>query len=1269
MAEYIPFGTVTENLDHRTLHQNKDWIEASARLYHANHGVLPKMEDVESYSGDTLAQKLADYGLMQMAGFNYNIVDQGIDTYTITQKADQRTKEAFVYMMDQYDNVDSSWHTAKQAGWEMATDFTNWVGLGTLGTAAFAGASAKFAGKQAVKKALMAKVKKEAPTPPNLMGSVKRAGMIAGAEGAAHGAAYDTLKQSVRLDAGAQEEFSYKSLALNTGIGFGAGAVFGTGIDFGMSKLGARKAQKQFDAHVKDLDEKAKAILKEAQAQEGKAPVKTKDSTDGTPVKNEDVIPQERTIENPEGKPLRVERQNFILVEGAGKDLVAKNVRIDERALSNDIAENGYEAIDRLLEELDNLELSSENWLKLKTDSNTVNRIFQDEDNLLTAQLMREDLTPEETSNLFAAWERNQANLRIMDAAAQHLNSGSGAQLQVSKLRYKLNKGIDFDDGSEAAEKEIMKAKRDVLRDTRRKTENDYNRKIQKLFDEDTPDSVQKALDLNMEKHQKLTELDAQIEQNFTDYDKFNKFMDKYVEMAISGVFSPATVIINTVWPTLKTYTYPMMDFMLRSPLSREKFSRTIQVYSQMFAATAAARNSAVNAFNLNQTTLTADFSRFMDGGIKVKGRAADIARVFPRLLGATDAYVQEVAAAGYLAGDAFDGLISEGVQRGLKGKKLKKYIDNNIEARIREGYDDNITANKLKPIYEKGIALGKKGEALDKYVQTTVNKMGRDGLKTLGNTRKVDELRKEADAIIRKGDKEAAKIIKEGGSKKAAQAVRDNAKKEAKLKNEHADRLVKTNEASLEYVQTLLYKKEFRKGQKGVAGAVESGAKWLEEAHRKHPIMKLFGNLFFRTPAWVFQESLRLTPAINMILPTFRRDLAGVNGFQAQARAQTELAVGTFLMMFVTTKWAQGEIKGSANKDFTKVGEQEVSGIGALQIELGDEGKAFDYRRWEPFRIPMTIWINALDGYMAQRDAINRQEAEDTIDDNTKKAFGIAMATMISAFKDSGLFTGIVDTIKAGVRTTGTLSSDDPDSGEKALNILGDTAVKKLLMPIPSSIKKGQVIAGGGEMIAPVNAQQRFLASFVPQAQSIPRKYDIFGNVRKVDNPWSAFNPFYYTTPEQRRAGRSDQEMQINDWIDTLEQQGYGNFTRSLYKSSQLPDVDLREVNTRSKDGREVSVYDAMMIELNSTGRKRNLINALMQQVKSPLSLGSPFDKRYNGQPVSEASRLISEAKREALAAIIARDPRLVDYQRQVQIKQGRNISGFTAPPPKFKE
>ena len=66
MSEYTPYGTVVQNLDHRTLKNNGDWLEASARLYAASHnGKKPKFEDVRNYSGDTFAEKLADYGLMR----------------------------------------------------------------------------------------------------------------------------------------------------------------------------------------------------------------------------------------------------------------------------------------------------------------------------------------------------------------------------------------------------------------------------------------------------------------------------------------------------------------------------------------------------------------------------------------------------------------------------------------------------------------------------------------------------------------------------------------------------------------------------------------------------------------------------------------------------------------------------------------------------------------------------------------------------------------------------------------------------------------------------------------------------------------------------------------------------------------------------------------------------------------------------------------------------------------------------------------------------
>ena len=975
--------------------------------------------------------------------------------------------------------------------------------------------------------------------------------------------------------------------------------------------------------------------------------VKTADEAPApkTTVKDETIIPQRETIENPDAKPKVVKDEvNFILIKGASKELGAAVINTKE--LSEEIAKNGQAAIDKLLEELDNVSLTQSQWDQLKGETNQVSKYFKIEDAKLTKILMKDDLHPEHRAKVMEAYKQNQRNMALSGAAADHLNSYSGRQLELAKKQKLIRQGMD-EAGNEASEKALRIAKRDTLRGQRQKVENQYNRQIQQLFDEGTPESYQKALDLNAQKNAKLTELDLQIDENLSRYDKFNRAVDKYVEASISGVFSPATVVINTVWPTIKTYTYPMLDQIMRNPASLEKWRRTGKVYWHMFAATEAARNAFVNAYRFEQTTLTADFARFMDGGIKiggnkVVGKAGGAMRAFPRLLGATDAYVQEVASVGYLAGDAFDGLLSEGMELGLKGDKLKRFIDKNIKDRIQEGYDDSLNALKLKPIVEKGKANGLKGEALDKFVQKEVNRAGKGGLKTLGNKRKVAELRAEGDKLKAKGDNKAAKIA-----------------------YDHADRLEKTNEASLEYVQTLLYKKDFKKGEEGmIAGTLETGAKLLEDLHRKHPIAKLFGNLFFRTPAWVFQESMRLTPMINTIMPQFRNDLGGVNGIQRQARAQTELAVGTTLMMYVTSKWAQGEIKGSANKDFTMTGEQEVSGLGALQIELGDEGTAYDYRRYEPLRIPITIWVNALDGYMSMNDAQNRQELDRDAMAKAQTAYGIAMATLLSAFKDSGLFTGIVDTVKAGMKLTGSLSEGDAQAQEKAGGIIGDVAMKKLLMPIPSSFKKAQGIVGGGEMIAPVNAQQRLLASFQPQAESIPRKYDIFGNVRKVDNPWSAFNPFYSTTPEQRRAGRSNDEMRVNDWINELEQAGYGNFTKPLFRSSQFPEHDLRELTT-TFDGREMSVYDAMMVQLNKD--KKPLINQLMIQVKSPLSLGSPYNKRFNGQPVEEARRLISEAKSKALQRIIDNDQNLKRMQFEDQQKQIDNKAGRQRPLPQF--
>ena len=69
MADYTPFGVVEEDLDHTELHKKRHWVEGSLRLYHVNHNALPTEQDLEDYEGNTFQEKIADYGLKQMAGF------------------------------------------------------------------------------------------------------------------------------------------------------------------------------------------------------------------------------------------------------------------------------------------------------------------------------------------------------------------------------------------------------------------------------------------------------------------------------------------------------------------------------------------------------------------------------------------------------------------------------------------------------------------------------------------------------------------------------------------------------------------------------------------------------------------------------------------------------------------------------------------------------------------------------------------------------------------------------------------------------------------------------------------------------------------------------------------------------------------------------------------------------------------------------------------------------------------------------------------------
>ena len=1228
MTEYTPFAVVEEGIDHNTLKDNRKWVEASVRLYSANHGTLPDMDKLESYDGDNLREKIAEYGLKQMAGFNFNIVDQALDTRTILD-ADQKAKEAFVYMLDQYDEVNTSWKTTGDAAWEMVTDATNWLGLITAGTGAVASQAAKAAGKQIIKKKIKDEIKR----------SLGKTAVLVGLEGAAHGAAFDVMDQAVRVDAGSQDEFSAGQTALSAGIGFAAGATLGVGVDVVATKLGNRKAQKSLEKQTKADKEKAEKMAAE-DVNEAKIDKKAREEVGDTV--DPDTAAKPLTKEEIEVEVKKVEediKANPRQDELSGKSIGSLVLR-DSRDLINVKADHivqevftNPDFVHDVIMKLEGLQLSRKAWLQLDFEFNAA-MAFLDKAAIGFMKVVRDP----KSSN--AAKKRAQAELDKLEplqarafSGMTHLNSYNGRALNIAKI----GKVLERDEyGNIKPEAYNMAFENEQLAKIK-SIESEYYPEINRLLNSKKEGDFSKGLALIKKRDEEVNIIRGTLTaESVEGLGKINKAAEQWVEASISGVFSPSTVLINTVFPMLKNYTYPLLDQIINNPLSLTQWRKMVRVYGQMFAAHSAATKSFRAAWEFEQTLLTKDPSRFLEGGIKIsgegaksvagkfiKGNLASYMRTFPRLLGATDAYNQELAAAGIVAGDAFDRLLTKGMKKGLKGNKLKKYIDDNMADEVNKAYDEKLTIDALTPVYEKGKALGLEGDKLEKYVLDNVNKLGTKTFRRLGNDRKVKELLSDAEKLRNEGKKVKGK-------------ERNKLYAEARALEKEAKELEEIGANARDYVETLLYKKEFQTDKVGIAGAMERGAKRIEQFHKDHPLAKIFGQLFFRTPAWVFHESMRLTPAINVMLPQFRNDLAGLNGVGRQARAQTEATLAFSLMMYVTTKWAQGEITGSANRDYTMIGEQETDELGALSIQIGDEGKHFDYRRYEPLRIPMTIVVNTLDGIMATRERENMGEKDDGLYDRTLAGMGIAMATFISAFQDSALFTGIVDTVTAGSRSVGAFTSDDPDAREDAWNVGRDLLMKKALMVVPSTAKKAQVAMGDNELTAPVDYQQRFLASFSPNHPSLPRKTDIFGNVRVLDNPMTVLNPFWYSTPEQRRAGRSEKEMVVHRWIDELEQKGFGNFTRSKFKSSKFPVDDLREAKI-IYNGMETDLYSAMSMELNKPHIKQPLIAELYSYATRDVQhLGNPEERKQHSWRVTKTKAAIQKAKNDALDAVI---------------------------------
>lgn len=1208
--EYTAFGQVQQDIDHTTLHENVSWVNASRDMYDRNKGVKTQAEiyeDLSGFEGDTYEQRMADYGLKQMAEYNFNLGKQALDTYQI-HNADQRSKEAFVYMMDQYDEVNSSWHTAGQAGWEMLTDATNWLGLATLGTASVAAAGVRLASKEAVVLAVknsIANNTAKLAIKTGINTSAKRAAASGAVWGGGSAVAFDNMQQNVRVDAGSQDEYDLSQTLLTGAIGLGAGAVLGTGIDLGLSKIGSKLTQRKYANEILPAHQKViKAQLEHDQQVAAK-------------IKRDLARPAKENKGKQESEFLDLDLDAAVVKIGEGL-ATSGSVGFNRLSVSAIRKKAGTK---ESIKEQDLVDAGADDMLsRLKSDPNAERLIIQEftsghrtpaqnaiisETAAKSVMLIRGEVA--EVTELLLQKDLSKTDAKFLGSYLDKLNGQeistkniydsifayNGRNLQIAQ-KY----GVSSKDKTKGLDKQtqamikVHKAELDSL-------EAKYSPKVNEAMTKGNFKELESLLKLHEAEALPVRALigETQLPKS---KQHFKKLTEQYVEASIAGVFSPSTVMVNTIWPTLKTLTYPIVDNLGNSPLALEKWALTAKTYAMMGGQVKAAFQAAKVAFKDESTYLTMDTNRFLDGGIKIKGRVAGAGRFFPRALSATDAFNQELAAAGFLTAKASENLFKEGIEAGLKGKRLKNFVDKNIEQRIKEGYDFDVGMEALKPLFAKAESL-------------TPSKL-------------ISKLKGESPEAyeVRYSEAKIAYVMKQIRTS-------PNKFKQAMFGRDAGSFKRLVDKDAVDYVEQLLYKKEFQK--EGAEGMFD----WIEKAHREHPILKLFGQLFFRTPVWVMHEAWRLTPAANALLPNFRADIAGHNGAMRQARARTEANLANAIMLWGVSKWAQGELSGSPDADWKKTAGQEVSGLQDLNVMFGDT--SVDYRKFEPFRIPLTMIANTMDSFIEVQD--KQVQGYEDVDSALMQGFGIALATTVSAFRDSALLTGVYDTFSAGTRAVTALTGDAEDRAD-AKTVVGGTLLKKGLMPFPSVIKKAFIADGQDQLTSIKTSQQRFLSLVAPNDVSIPRKYDPLGVIREVDNPAYALSPFVASSREQREGRRTKKQQYVVDHMAELERKGYGNFSNHKTRVSWM-DEDTREVYT-TYEGYKISMHDAVMLEYG----KMNAANTYYNILQRAGSLGRADKSAYYGTVVTELKKSQAAFKAKALEIVIKRDQNLLDKRNK---------------------
>ena len=1074
-------NTPDEKVNDDYLKNDDKFLEAARIVFKMNRG---RDHDANGKDSDL---DLGEYGINMMGWFNYNITKMTVDAASLASKTDEQ-KAAFLYLMESYDDLGMSWAGLGRFAVGAGTDWTTYVGIGTFGIGKGISEGAKMATKVGLKALLSKAVRNTA------------------VKGATAGATYATV-DSVNRQTVKGEGISLGETAISTGIGATIGVILPTTARVISNKIGARLKIRR--------DAKAKKLKAE------NPQVKNTEEIIEPPISKGS--PKEKVIQGeviPKGSTADVIHESLEAVVQA----VKKQSKRKPLAVSKNTGIRDTKLLIKLVEPITKLLKKA-----ATTDGVKLQKYLEDASFTVAQMSALKAVAQDAAGQLNAKWNKvYKAALKEEDPIkAKTLHAEADELEKVASPLILLDDTLGTASGRDLQARQFLRQKRELkgttiksLRESgmtlvdAKKHLSKLNDKMDRALEQDARVSKIKSennalrgkSELSEEIRIKKHELKL-IEEAYEDsllgwsgklYGKVNFGIRAFNEFVISNVFSPYTIMINTLPSVAKTVYKPALNALTQYGPTGRALRKMVSEYNAMFLMMSSARKIAAFTFKYEPgSVLTGGFDKFIeDSGPVIAGKVGRSVRFFPKSVQSIDAFFEQIHYRAYVVGKAQDVAYEDGIKAGLKGSKLTTYVKKNIEKAIKKAYTGE--TDQMDSIQRAGITRGLTGEELNIFVRAKMK------------------------------DK-----LNYGAAK---------------------------NQAGKAYVQDLLFKRGFGKGirNESTAGKLASG---YEQLIKNNPVMRIVGQLFFRTPIRVFEEAVALTPGLNMLSPRFFRDIAGKNGVDRQVTAQGNATVSLVLTGSIATLYASGNISGSGHPNYRIQKQMEDAGhMPPYSIRLLD-GSFFSYKYLDPWAFPIRVMVNSMEGvqrlHYEDEQGMNVDQGEV---ERVARYGSVAWASFTQSVADINLIQGAT-TIMDAVNKSGEPGAQDfwtKFLGEKAASPISNTYVKTRLQFQPQEK-------------SPKSAMQRFLKKWDSDDKRLANSYTTTGIPREISSPLAKLWMFDTIKKDERHKQYREGEMEaLKIVFKVTEATGWVPQTRFEH---ELFEGDMRL--TMMPDG-SMTIYDA---------------------------------------------------------------------------------------------